>query len=280
MPNTKEPKDCRFCGIDNFDLSNFTSAINGEIRHKSHSKVSRAPTAEELKEYYELTTRLRKQENIYPNSETPRVLKSNIAFATYINNDGLQKFVSISEPGLLKDINQFEDYNLILGRDIFNFEYIATQGYLSSALLESPNFESENKFTHKKNEFNRWHDTEFKILEFLTIQLLGPDNQEIKALIKEGNFDEIHKVTNKFDGILKIFSERRVCESCANAIQLFQKIFPNIVVDVIEGAGDHVDHGPDGPIIPKTQAGICKLRREIAGMIVTSQSQLQELIIA
>jgi hypothetical protein len=112
----------------------------------------------------------------------------------------------------------------------------------------------------------------------LAILLLGPDNKEIKALIKKGKFDVIHKSTNKFDGILKIFSERRVCESCANAIQLFQKIFPKIVVDAIEGAGDHVDHGPDGPIIPKTKAGICKLRREIASMTVTSQSQLQELI--
>jgi hypothetical protein len=280
MPNRKELNDCRFCGIDNFDLSNFAAAINGEIRHKKHSTVSRAPTIEEFKEYYELTTRLRKQENIYPNPETPRDLKSNIAFATYISSEGLQKFVSISEPDLLEDIKQFKDYNLILGKDIFNFDNITIQGYLSNALLESPGFKSENKFTHKKNELNRWHDTEFKILEFLTIQLLGPDNQEIKALIKEGNFDEIHKLSNKFDGILKIFSERRVCESCAKVDQLFQKIFPNIVVDIIEGAGDHVDHGPDGPIIPKTQAGICKLRREIAGMTVTSQSQLQELIIA
>jgi hypothetical protein len=155
MPSIKEHKDCRFCGIDSFDLSNFTSAINGEVCHKNHSKVSRAPTIEEFKEYYKLTTRLRKQEDIYPDPETPRDLKSNIAFATYISSEGLQKFVSVSEPELLEGINQFEDYNLILGKDIFNFENITTEGYLSSALLESPNFESENKFTHKENKINR-----------------------------------------------------------------------------------------------------------------------------
>jgi hypothetical protein len=282
MPNKNEIYDCRFCGgIDNFNPANFSAVLKCEKRHKNHSKESRAPTVEELDFYYSLAKQLRNKYNIYPNPETPRELKSNLAFAAYISAEGVQKFVSISEPEYFEGILQFEDYKLILGRDVANFDNITTQGYLSSSLLKSPNHNSENKFTHKVNTIDRWHDTEFKILEFLITQLLGPDNQKIKELIKKGNFEEIRKVTSTFDGVLKIFSERRVCESCANAIRLFKKIFPNIILDVIEGGGDHIDHGPNGIDFPKTQAEICKLRREIAGLVTPNINlKVGNLIIA
>jgi The BURPS668_1122 family of deaminases len=257
--------DCRFCGLDGFDIGNFTNVINRIPCHKNHTKESRTPTLGEVDYYYSLVKEIRKANNIYPHPETPQELISNIAFASYKNSEGQeQKFVSISEPEHLEGINRFEDYQLVLGRDISNFENITTDGYLSSALLACDTLKVDQKFTHKHNIYQRWHDTEFKILEYLTIQLLGPDNQEIKEWIKQRKFYQIHTITSKFEGVLKIFSERRVCESCANAIKLFKKIFPNITVDVIEGGGDHIDYGPNGIEFPKTQAGICRLRREIA----------------
>jgi The BURPS668_1122 family of deaminases len=274
--------DCRFCGgIDNFNINNFSNSIKGIPNHKNHSKEARAITIQEYSLYYALSEQLRRENNIYPDPSNPRILISNIAFVNYIGATGIeQKFVSISEPGHLEGIKQFQNYKLILGRDITNFESITTDGYLSSALLACDKLKVKCQFTHKFNVHPRWHDTEFKILEYLATELLGKDNLEIKQLINQQDYVQIHELTNEFEGVLTIFSERRVCESCASVIKLFKKIFPNIRLDVIEGFGDHIDHGATGPDLPKTKAKICKLRRVIAldQVVITPSVFIKDLV--
>ncbi|WP_430901760.1 MULTISPECIES: deaminase domain-containing protein [unclassified Paraflavitalea] len=62
--------------------------------------------------------------------------------------------------------------------------------------------------------FNRAFDSEVKLLE---------------------NFAELNQNNKQISGTLRLISERIICDSCDDVISQFQKMFPNIKVEIVHG---------------------------------------------
>jgi The BURPS668_1122 family of deaminases len=165
------------------------------------------------------------------------------------------------EYSIFKDYfpTEFRDYKLILGSSLKNFESIIESGFLNTGLKIG-----KDSFSHKTNEYKRWQDTEFKLLEYVMTQIFAGKEDLIKLLIKTQNWSELHKHTQSISGEIEIFTERRVCESCASVIKLFKKILPNIKLTVIEGYGDHIEYRLNGIDLTQTHQEICNIRKRIA----------------
>jgi hypothetical protein len=274
------PSDCRFCespdpdtqrqlflqnDISKFTLEKKNYVLESEQRidHKNHSRLARPPTSEEAEIYYPLIYRLRKEQGFYPKDSNSEFLKSNLAFASLDIEDLNLKLVSSSNPEFLQNRKEFEEYIVVLGSLIHNFNNIVESGYIGSAILQN--------FLHKPNEHDRRKDTEAKVVEFVVrilLESINPENKiDFLRLIKEKKFREIYKYTNKLVGTLNIFTERRVCESCANVMHLFIKIFPGIKLVAIEGFGDYIKYDENSIKYKMTPSQMCDLRKHtIAGI--------------
>jgi putative deaminase of polymorphic toxin system len=51
------------------------------------------------------------------------------------------------------------------------------------------------------------------------------------------NFAETYKSTPNIEGALKLTSERPFCTSCSGVIKQFEKMFPKVKLDFVNGTG-------------------------------------------
>jgi The BURPS668_1122 family of deaminases len=204
----------------------------------SHENAIKPDQVEELtkhaKEFYNKCAERRKAHGIYPKN---KILED--AYGNYASANGY--FESLHGSLINFGFFAFSNETKINMPD-------TTQ--CSSKLVTSHSIAIDNlstlrdsildEFHHKENQFDRTTDTEFKLLEYIyrQIQLLG---------IPQDQYSEIV-------GRITLESERSICESCANVIRIFKKMFPKIELIIRSYYGDeHCEYQSDGVVFGRNK---------------------------
>ncbi|WP_097007035.1 deaminase domain-containing protein [Lacrimispora amygdalina] len=124
-----------------------------------------------------------------------------------LKNKGNMAAAEVDIPGIKKEFSAHSKINSSLdkGADISDFSLLKPEGDRLFKTYEPA------ASTLTGTPFDRFHDTEAKILEDIASQITDPN----------------------ISGTIDLFTELPACQSCTNIIFEFKRKFPNIILNIL-----------------------------------------------
>jgi hypothetical protein len=259
MPRESFSSNCECCiRLAGFDMSLFENAVLSPD-HRFRSSVAEEYSPEKLAKSYEIVKEFRRSQGIEYKDGIQKPENHNVGYISGIISFGSNQFafdlISVSDSNLLRKKDRsaplnWNNYRIITGNRF-------KEHYLYDKVFEV--------FSHKPNVVKyRRQDTEYRLLAYVTEKLFDTLSEEelsgVLLNIEKKNWNEVWKITDRFEGLLEGFTEKRICELCDKTIRMFSQVFRRINARFGEGVGQYCNVDD----LPKTTSEVIALRNKVA----------------